>query len=361
MTSEPVVYIDRIKSGLRPHLNRVSHVVVNVSDLDRAVEFYEATLPVRRVRRINGPAQAYAGLGIQRGQCRGWVLENKKDIGPPGDIIAEFPARRIYLIEWLTPAPVGTPYLEANHVGIYRQNVLVSNLNEAYQNVLDNGGRPYGEPSKIVLTPEGYGLTVFGFRDPDGNTLEMVGAETAPGDAIYPGMMHHCNLNVRDLARSFNFYRDVIGLDMTVYLAPAEMQPVTNGSLGNLLRNPDGSIYTGNGMQFAATLFGLRGDSRSPLDVLQWHTPRPFGEPYRTPTNLGIVRIAIEVDEINAARDRLVLCGLTNVGPVEKWDMGDLGRRRVVIFRDPDGIMLELTQQLSIPTEHPPPSPSSGC
>lgn len=357
MTTKPTTSIDRLNDGLRPHLNRFSHVVINVSDLDRAVEFYEATLPVRRVSRINGPTQAYTGLGIEHGQCRGWVLENKKDIGPPGDIIAENPARRLHIIEWLNPKPVGTPYQEANHVGIYRQNVLVGDLSVAYQNVLDHGGRPYGEPSRIVLTPEGFGLTVFGYRDPDGNTFEMVAAESAPDvpiEANYPGMLHHCNLNVRDLARSFRFYRDVIGLDMTVYLAPARMQPVTNGSLGDLLRNTDGSIYTGRDMQFAATLFGLRSDSRNPLDVLQWHTPGPFGEPYSEPTNLGIVRVALEVDDIHAARERLLSCGLEQVGPVERWDMGDFGRRWVVIFRDPDGITLELTQQLSIPTEQPP-------
>lgn len=346
--------IDRHSAGLRPYINRFSHVVINVSDLDRAVEFYEATLPVHRRCRINGPEQAYIGLGIEKGCCRGWVLENINDIAPRGNIIAEFPTRRLHLIEWQSPAPIGKPYAEANHVGIYRQNVLVGNLNEAYQRVIDHGGRPYGEPSRIVLTPDGFGLTVFGFRDPDGNTLEMVEAETAIGAPPFPGMMHHCNLNVRDLARSFRFYRDVIGLDMTVYLAPAGMQSVTNGSLGNLLRDPDGSRYTGSDMQFVASLFGLRSDSRSPLDVLQWLTPAPFGEPYRMPTNLGIGRVAFEVDDIDAARARLLSNGLVGVGPVEKWDMGELGTRRVVIFHDPDGICLELTQQLAIPTEQPP-------
>jgi len=65
--------------GLRGHINRFSHTVINVSDLERAVEFYEATFPVRRRCRINGPAQRYSGLGIQMGQCEGWVLENRKD------------------------------------------------------------------------------------------------------------------------------------------------------------------------------------------------------------------------------------------------------------------------------------------
>ena len=64
-----------------------------------------------------------------------------------------------------------------------------------------------------------------------------------------------------------------MGLDLTVYLAPSDLQPATNGSLGDLLRNPDGSEFTDNQMRFAATLMGVRSDSRSPIDVLQWDTP----------------------------------------------------------------------------------------
>lgn len=345
--------VDRLTQGLRGHVNRFSHVVINVSDLDRAVEFYEKTFPVQRREHINGPAQSYKGLGIERGEFEGWVLENKKDVSPPGEFIAEFPARFVHLIQWKTPKATGTPYREANHVGIYRQNSLVSNLDEAYANVIANGGTPYGEPSWIVLTPEGFGVTVFAYRDPDGNTLEMIGAETPEGVPRYPGMMHHCNLNVRNLKKSYEFYRNVMGLDLTVYLAPSELQPATNGSLGDSLRNPDGSEFTDGQMLFAATLMGVRSDSRSPIDVLEWGVPKPYGEPYKEPNHLGIIRVGFEVDDLEAARARLLLCG-HKAGPIETWDMGELGDRKVVIFEDPDGISLELTEAIPIPTPRPP-------
>jgi catechol 2,3-dioxygenase-like lactoylglutathione lyase family enzyme len=346
--------IDRLAHGLRGNINRFSHVVINVSDLDRAVEFYEKTFPVRRRARINGPAQPYLGLGVEEGEFEGWVLENAKDVSPPGDLVAEFPARLVHLIQWKTPKATGTPYREANHRGIYRQNSLVSNLEEAYANVIASGGRPYGEPSWIVLTPDGFGVTVFAYRDPDGNTLEMIGADTPEGEPPYPGMMHHCNLNVSNLEASYRFYRDVLGLDLTVYLAPSELQPATNGSLGDSLRNPDGSEFTDGQMLFAATLMGVRSDSRSPIDVLEWGVPKPYGEPYKEPNHLGIIRVAFEVDDIEAARARLLLTGHSPVGPIETWDMGEFGERRVVIFKDPDGIWLELIEQLQIPTPRPP-------
>ncbi|MBK6660001.1 MAG: VOC family protein [Proteobacteria bacterium] len=345
--------LDRLAHGLRGHINRFSHTVINVSDLGRAVEFYEATFPVRRVKRINGPAQRYTGLGIEHGLCEGWVMENRKDAAPPGDLVAEFPARHLHLVEWKTPAPTGQPYREANHVGIYRQNSLVGNLDEAYANVLAHGGRPYGAPSDIILAPDGFKVRVFGFRDPDGSTLEMIGAEDPKGAVVYPGMMHHCNLNVRSLERSYRFYHDVMGLDPQAYLEPSALQPASNGSLGDALANEDGSAYLG-GMNFAATLMGLRSDSRSPLDVLQWHTPKPYGEAYPLANHLGIIRVAFEVDDIDAARARLVASGQPGVGPVECWNMGDFGERRVVVFRDPDGIWLELIEAVPYPAARPP-------
>ena len=346
--------IDRLATGIRGHVNRFSHVVINVSDLERSVEFYEKTLPVQRVTRINGPRQDYQGLDIAGGKFDGWVLENKKDTAPPGEFIAEFPPRLIHLIEWKTPTPIGEPYREANHVGIYRQNALVNNLDAAYANVLANEGRPYAEPSSIVLTPNDFSVVVFAYRDPDGSTLEMIAVDDPKGESDYPGMMHHCNLNVTNLEKSYKFYRDVIGLDLTVYLAPDKLQPVSNGSLGDCLRNPDGMLYAGEGMQFAATLMGVRSDSRNPIDVLQWGVPAPYGSPYEAANCLGIIRVGLEVDDIDAAHARLKLAGLSGIGPIETWDMGDFGERKVVIFKDPDGIMLELTEHIPIPTDRPP-------
>jgi catechol 2,3-dioxygenase-like lactoylglutathione lyase family enzyme len=346
--------VDRLTYGLRGYINRFSHVVINVSDLERAVAFYEKTLPIQRGTHINGPAQSYLGLGIEDGAFEGYVMENRMAASPPGEFAAAFPGRQLHLIEWKSPKPTGKPYAEANHVGIYRQNSFVDNLDAAHANVVASGGRPYGPPSHIALTPDGFGATAFAFRDPDGTTLEMIGAETAPGADAYPGMMHHCNLNVRNLEKSYIFYRDVIGLDLTVYLEPPEPQPTHNGSLGDMLRNPDGSEFTDGQMLLAATLMGIRTDTRNPLDVLEWHMPKPYGEPYTSPTNLGIMRVAFEVDDIDAAHARLVATGHGPIGPVETWDMGDFGKRKVVIFRDLDGIMLELIEQPAHVGDRPP-------
>lgn len=339
--------VDRSAHGIHAYLNGLSHVVINVSDLERSLAFYEKTFPVRRCCRINGPPQAYPSLGVEHGQFDGWVLRSLTAEKAPGTIYAEKPPRDLHLVQWKTPGPVGAPYREANHVGIYRHNSLVGDIEAGYAKVIAAGGRPYGPPSRVVLMPDGFSVVCFGFRDPDGATLEMIGPDTP--DASYPGALHHCNINCSDIKRSYRFYRDVVGLDTGLYVAPGSPQPVGNGSLGDALSNPDGSAYTGAEMEFVANLLVPRNDWRNPLDVLEWTLPRPYGRAYESPRNLGISRIALEVDDVTAARARLVAAGVPSVCAVETWDMGEFGVKKIVIFRDPDGVLLELIEQAPVP------------
>ena len=65
------------------------------------------------------------------------------------------------------------------------------------------------------------------------------------------------------------------------------------------------------------------------------------------------MRVAFEVDDIARARARLLAAGHA-AGPIETWDMGEFGERRVVIFCDPDGIALELIEQPRVLGPRPP-------
>jgi catechol 2,3-dioxygenase-like lactoylglutathione lyase family enzyme len=339
--------------GIRAHVNRFSHNVINVSDLDRSVEFYEATFPVRRRCRIDGPAQAYPSLGIENGQLRGWVLESRSNAWPPGELTAEHRPRELHLIQWLSPGPTGKPYREANNLGIYRQNSLVGDLDRAYQTVLDHGGRPYGPPAPILLTPEGLQVRTYGYRDPDGITLQMMGPDTPDPD--YPGAIYHCNINVSDLNAANRFYRDVLGLDHIIYLEPGKSQPMANGNLGDAMLMPDGSQYGGTDMDFKAVFLGIRSDSRTPVDLVQWKLPGYGGRPYEAANNLGIVRVAIEVDDLDAAHAKLKSLIGDSLSDIETWDMGEFGVHRIAIFRDPDGTTLELIEQPESPGNPTPP------
>jgi len=111
-------------------------------------------------------------------------------------------------------------------------------------------------------------VNAFAFRDPDGTTLEYVGP-IAPNPNAAPDSLSAYNANCRTLLPSYRFYRDVIGLDISSRLNPVVAQPPTSGSLGDTLRNPDGTLYTGL-IDYDAVIMGYRADFRNPIDLLVW-------------------------------------------------------------------------------------------
>lgn len=333
---EPVAQI-----GLRHYLTRFLHITVNVRDLERTTRLYEEVMNLKRTRRLNGPAQRFAGLGIEEGRFEGWELRDT----------SEFPARAVHVVEWKSPKPVGTAYEQANHVGFYRFLTLMreTGLRGAYERALKLGGEPYGEIGMVVLDKRGIEEgPLFTFRDPDGISVEVANDPTPPDgrDRLY-----HVEVNCRDLATSYSFYRDVVGLDLFERLDP-DPQP-NNPILGNLLSNPDGSRYTGGTCEFDAAMMKLRADYRNPLDLLQWQSPPTYGSCYESPVNVGIQSLAFEVDNMDLAYAALQRALSRHpgqiAGPPEDWDLGEGGRYRVLNFFDPDGARLQLYQSLDIP------------
>ena len=336
-----------LERGLYIHITRILWITVNVSDLERSVNFYERTYPVTRAQRTNGPAQSFGSLGISQGQFEGRIMRDSQP----------FQGRALHLVQWRSPGPVGEPYKEANHVGFYRHHASAtrSGLTDRYANVLAQGGRPYGPPSFIFITPTS-GTNAFAFLDPDGTTLEWVGGLN-PNPAGLPDNISAYNANCRDLRRSYRFYRDVMGQAINSRLNPVVPQSASSGSLGNLLRNPDGSVYTGL-IDFDAVTTGYRADFRNVHDLLEWQMPKPFGKPYEAPNNLGSVNVAWEVNDIQASYEKLARLGVKGIGrgllkSPEEWDLGEYGTRKVLNFRDPDGIMIQLHERPASSAEEP--------
>jgi catechol 2,3-dioxygenase-like lactoylglutathione lyase family enzyme len=336
-----------LERGLYCHITRILWITVNVSDLERSVDFYERTYPVTSSERTNGPTQSFASLGITTGRFEGRVMRDSQP----------FQGRALHLVQWTSPGPVGEPYKEANHVGFYRHHATASQsgLQARYETVVAANGRPYGPPSFIFITPTS-GTSAFAFLDPDGTTLEWVGA-VEPDPAGQPDSISAYNANCRNLRRSYRFYRDTMGQAITARLNPVIPQPASSGALGNLLRTPDGSVYTGL-IDFDAVITGYRADFRNLHDLLEWQMPRPYGNPYEAPNNLGSVNVAWEVDDIDASYEKLARLGVRGIRPgvlrpPEDWDMGEYGTRRVLNFRDPDGIMIQLHEKPASTAEEP--------
>lgn len=318
--------------GLRPHVNRFAHVTVNVSDLDRARAFWEATFPVTVTARTGGTRQRFSSLGIDDGQFDGYMLEDT----------AGFATRGIHLVQWKRPRPSGKPYTGLSHVGWYRLCAISDDVWKRYEAVLAAKGTAFAEPRPVGARGSGDDPSrfTFSFADPDGIVLEWVTSGPRIG-GWGPDRTYHQCVNCRSLRRSFDFYTRVVGLDPILRTMPVAPTPAREGPAFDA--DYDGDVFSD------AVFLGHRADTRSPIDLIQWISPPPRGAVYASPVNLGIARLAFEVDDIDVAYRALVEApGMDPrdvAGPPETWDLGELGQRKVVLFRDPDGCALELIER----------------
>lgn len=349
------------EANLGGNIGKSLFYTINVSDLDASVDFYEKVYPVKRAEIMNGPVQAFKGLGIRRGQFKARVMRDSQD----------FQGGAILLVQWLDPTPVGKPYKEANHVGWYREHASADRSGQQawYERALAAGAKPYGPPSEIQITPT---LSIYSWAMPDldGTTLEWVGP-VEPDPNGKADNLGGPNVNCRDIVRSFHFYHDILGLDFQARLNPVEPQPGTNGSLGDTIRTPKGELYTGL-TDFDATILVPRTDGRNSVDLLEWQMPGAYGRPYKHANNLGAVNLTWEVNDIDVVYKKLsaLLRKARNIGearivhPPETWDLGDYGTRKVLNILDPDGVMLQFQEKpqsgAEVPAYPKKPKPGKG-
>jgi catechol 2,3-dioxygenase-like lactoylglutathione lyase family enzyme len=132
--------------------------------------------------------------------------------------------------------------------------------------------------------------------------------------------------SVTDLARTFAFYRDVLGF------LPA------GGT--EAFRGPGASLV--QGLPDAASVCWWLVDQREfmQLEMFEFESPpvRPLPDDWR-PCDIGYTAVGLHVHDLDAALGRLDAAGVRPVAPVG----GPPGARRVCV-RDPEGVLLELME-----------------
>lgn len=173
----------------------------------------------------------------------------------------------------------------------------------------ENDGLPPNEPPDITLLRRvgtDFGQEIVGPPLAPSGKPARPGAPTAPpvddrNGAIRLQRLDHVSLNVTDRARSIAWYRDVLGVQQL-------NQP--NGD--------DEPVFLGEpGLQFG--LFQAQRES-----------------PSREPESSGLRHIALVVDDLSAAQQRLRELGVP-------FNYEDHGNALSVYLRDPDDHVLELT------------------
>jgi catechol 2,3-dioxygenase-like lactoylglutathione lyase family enzyme len=146
--------------------------------------------------------------------------------------------------------------------------------------------------------------------------------------------VHHVALGVRDLARSIEFYRDVLGFKVALEIRVDD--PEKNA---RLLETRPGTRLRGAMLRKARSTLGQ-------IELLQFEPPLAptQGPPRAGDPGAFLISFAVEGEELDAIHERLAARGIRCHGKPEQLDIAGYGRIEMLVFRDPDGVMLELVK-----------------
>lgn len=142
--------------------------------------------------------------------------------------------------------------------------------------------------------------------------------------------IHHTSRVVRDMERSLGFYRDLLG--MTVAL-DTEME-------GEMLERE--VALEGASLRFV--LLATRDDATY-LELLEYHAPRGADLPAdATAADVGAHHVALIVDDIRSAYQRLTAAGVAFTYEPQEVGAGVFAGHWTAYCFDPDGLIVELWQ-----------------
>jgi catechol 2,3-dioxygenase-like lactoylglutathione lyase family enzyme len=145
----------------------------------------------------------------------------------------------------------------------------------------------------------------------------------------------HVNLVVADLARSVQFYTEVLGFVKT---ADVHMK-------GDWIE----TIIGLKGVEGLVAFVELPGGGGPRIELLQYVTPAGVALPENSRANTrGVRHIAFRVDDIAGMAARLRTAGVTLFSDPVKVPQGIVkfaaGDKSLLYFLDPDGVILELAE-----------------
>ncbi len=151
----------------------------------------------------------------------------------------------------------------------------------------------------------------------------------------YINRLFHVCITVPDIEEALGFYRDVLGLESI-------------GSLRN--EKADGAVLGFPGQQIeihADHLCGKHKENATVIDLIEFITPKTvIGDgPYKQMNHVGITRMAFDVDDTDAIHAKLLQRGDIEMLCEPQSVLAPTGGTlRILTFKDPFGIVLELIE-----------------
>ena len=291
--------------------NRIYHCNSNCSDLDRAVEFYEA-LGLRRVlRTVPSKSQSGAAFGLDEVAWDAWIMHS--DDGLDG--------LSLDLLEWKTPLPTGRPPGLDGEPGYNRLILSTPDIDATVARAVATGGTLIAGPCDV--DGEDDQPRVATILDPDGVPVGLFeGDRTSIAQVV---------VNCSDIDESLNYYRDVMGLtplqQVTEMMRPGDLYGRdTDVNLRSVLLSDGGSVFT--------------------VSLVQWLDPAPVSAVrVRGANELGLFRMAWSTTDCTADEAVIRAAGSSPFVPTEELSVGDdLPLLLVLFWPGPNGECLELIE-----------------
>ncbi len=140
----------------------------------------------------------------------------------------------------------------------------------------------------------------------------------------------HININVTDIERSIEFYQTIGFKVMHVF----GNRPTDDVS--------EGMDYGGRQMRGAVLSISDDPRASTKLELIQWLDPPAQPQPERPDAQAGVARIAIRSKNLIEYCKALEAKGVEFLHAPQEIDV--VGAKRFVLFRDPDGTLLELIE-----------------
>ena len=306
----------------------VGTVGITVSDMDRAIAFYTDALSFKKVSDIEVYGSEYENLlglfGVRLRLVR-----------------MQLGTEEIELIEHITPQGQPIPIdSRSNDLWFQHIAIVVRDMEQAYQklrkfDVTHVSTAPQKLPEYIEAAA---GIEAFYFRDPDGNTLELIAYPPdkgnprwqEPGNELFLGI-DHTAIAISDTANSTQFYQDLLGLEVA---GASENYGPEQEHLNNV-----------EGARLQIT--GLKAEQGMGIELLEYLEPdnsRSLPE-NTTPKDLIHWETTLVVADISLAAKKISQAGWQIISPaIVNIDEPTLGFTRAFLVRDPDGHVLRIVQ-----------------
>jgi catechol 2,3-dioxygenase-like lactoylglutathione lyase family enzyme len=286
------------------HVHSLLHTNLNTVDVSAAAAFYADLLQLRpgmKTARTAADGRALGVAGAPVTEC--WFLYDHR--GPRT-------APAVEVLEWETPATVGAHPAEPFHTGISALGYAVPSLDRLREQAARHG-RPWTELAAWPV--RGRPAAAARTTDLDGVLIELT---ERPAEAP---VFSHLRINVTDLDASVAWYERLgFAAEVTERSADADDSVLSYASMVT------------------------EGDPSFSLELTQWEDPKGTGLAASPAYHRGLYRIALGVDDVNAAYQQLTAVAGEPLNAPEFVELPGtrLGGVTVLFLRDPDGVVVEL-------------------